>query len=372
MPLAPFDHEPRTRLVFAPGASGRLGELARATGAGRVLLVTDPGLVRAGHAGRAARTLEAAGLDVRLFDAVGENPTTAHVAAGVEVAREHGAELLVGLGGGSSMDCAKGINFILTQGGSMRDYRGVNRATRPMLPFIAIPTTAGTGSESQSFALISDVETHQKMACGDKKAAAIVAILDPELTSTLPRAVAAATGIDAISHAVETLVTRPRTSLSRMYSVEAWRLLEPNYLRALDQPSDLEARSSLLLGASLAGAAIECSMLGAAHSAANPLTAEFGVVHGHAVGLLLPHVVRFNAPVAGDEYRLLGRPPEELAARLEQLYAESGLPRTLAAYGVTDHDLPRLAAQAVCQWTAQFNPRPATEVDFVEIYRCAL
>ncbi len=376
MPFASFDYDPRARLVFGPGSLGRLGELAAELagggGARRVLLVTDSGIRKAGHAERATRLLAESGLDVRAFDRVEENPTTRHVDAGVAVAREHRAELLVGLGGGSSMDCAKGINFLLTQGGEMRDYWGVGKATRPMLPLIAVPTTAGTGSESQSFALISDPVTHQKMACGDPKAAARIAILDPELTLTQPRAVAGATGIDAVSHAVETLVTRKRTAFSRMLSLEAWRLLEPSLERALADPNDLDARSGMLLGASLAGAAIENSMLGATHSAANPLTARFGVVHGHAVGILLPHVVRFNAPQAEAEYRAIASTAEALARRLETLYASTGLPRRLGDYGVADSDLVELSREAAAQWTARFNPRSVTEKDFVEIYRCAL
>lgn len=254
----------------------------------------------------------------------------------------------------------------------MKDYWGVGKAKGPMLPMVAVPTTAGTGSESQSFALISDAATRQKMACGDKRAACRVAVLDPELTVTQPRAVAAATGIDALSHAVETLVTRRRNPVSRMLSLEAWRLLEPSLERVLGAPGDLEARGRMLLGASLAGAAIESSMLGAAHAAANPLTARFGVVHGHAIGLLLPHVVRFNAPAAGDEYRALAVSSEALARRLEDLHAATGLPRRLGDFGVEEGDLQDLARDAARQWTAQFNPRPVAEQDFLEIYRCAL
>ncbi len=371
MQLTAFDHDPRTRVIFGLGSAARLGDLARQNGARRVFLVTDPGIVKAGHAGRALKSLEGAGLEAVLFDGVEENPTTRHVEAGVAAARVEKIDFIVGLGGGSSMDCAKGVNFLLTSGGEMKDYWGVGKARAPMLPLIAVPTTAGTGSESQSFALISDPVTHQKMACGDKRAAARVAILDPELTLTQPQAVAAATGIDAVSHAVESAVTRRRTPLSRMFSVEAWRLLEGNFERVLEAPEDIEARGSMLLGASLAGAAIESSMLGATHAAANPLTARHGVVHGHAIGILLPHVVRFNAEAVGDEYRALAPSAEALARRIEALYAATGLPRRLREYGVEEADLEILAREAAAQWTAQFNPRPAGERDFVEIYRCA-
>lgn len=170
----------------------------------------------------------------------------------------------------------------------------MGKASKSMLPLIAIPTTAGTGSECQSFALISDAVTHAKMACGDPKAMAKVAILDPELTLSQPPRVTACTGIDAVAHAVESAVTRKRNDTSQQYSRVAFGLLSESLPRVLQTPDDLEARGRMLLGAAFAGTAIEHSMLGAAHSAANPLTAHFDVIHGQAVGLMLPHVVRFN------------------------------------------------------------------------------
>src|SRR5690606_30462183 len=176
--------------------------LARELGGRRALLVTDPGLERAGHPRRAEASLREAGLEVAVFDAVEENPTERHVEAGTAAARAHGADLLVAVGGGSAMDCAKGVNFLLTNGGRMADYKGFGRAGKPMLPSVGVPTTAGTGSEAQSYALITDERSHLKMACGDRKAAFRVAILDPEVTVSQPRAVTAITGIDALAHAV--------------------------------------------------------------------------------------------------------------------------------------------------------------------------
>src|SRR5262249_1030034 len=161
-----FDFHPLTRVVFGPGSLARLGELARDLGGRRALLVTDPGLEAAGHPDRALHSLRAAGVETFVFDGVEENPTTRHVRAGLEAARKHKIDLLVAVGGGSSMDCAKGVNFLLTNGGEMADYKGFGKATRPMLPSIGVPTTAGTGSEAQSYALIADEKTHLKMACG--------------------------------------------------------------------------------------------------------------------------------------------------------------------------------------------------------------
>jgi alcohol dehydrogenase len=379
----PFEYAPRTRLVFGNGSLERLGSLAREEGARSVILVTDPGIVKAGHAARAVASLRDAGLAVAIFDGVEENPTSLHVEAGVAVARAEGIDSIVGLGGGSSMDCAKGINFIASCGGEMKDYWGVGKATRPMLPLLAVPTTAGTGSESQSFALITDPLTRQKMACGDPKAACRVALLDPELTLSQPDPVTAATGIDALSHAVESFVTRRRSILSQAFSRQAWILLSGSFEEVLDDPGDLEARGRMLLGASFAGMAIENSMLGAAHSAANPVTARYGAVHGNAVGVLLSHVVRFNAAVMGEDYRELsvlagererpGDPPGEALARLlGRLLARSGLVTRLSEFGIEAASIPLLAEEAAKQWTAQFNPRKVEVEDFQEIYQCAL
>ncbi|MFP6764441.1 MAG: iron-containing alcohol dehydrogenase, partial [Planctomycetaceae bacterium] len=182
--LTAFDFDPRTRVVFGAGVLSQLGDFAREFG-NRALLVTDSGLKNAGHGDRALTILQAAGLKTVVFDSVQPNPTTDDVQSGLNIARGTHIDVIIGLGGGSSMDCAKGINFLLTNGGQMADFMGIGKATRPMLPLIAVPTTAGTGSEAQSFALIANAETHMKMACGDKKAACRIALLDPQLTVTM-------------------------------------------------------------------------------------------------------------------------------------------------------------------------------------------
>src|SRR3954469_15562483 len=288
--LPGFDFRPRTRVVFGADTLERVGELARDLGAKRALLVTDGGIVKAGHAGRAVGVIAAAGLQVEVYDTTHENPTTGDVKHCVEIARRAQSDLLIGLGGGSSMDTAKGCNFLLTNGGEMKDYWGVGKATKPMLPFIAIPTTSGTGSECQSAALIADEETHQKMACLDPKAAAAIAILDPLLTLSQPQRVTACAGIDAIAHVVETAVTTRRNACSAIFSREAFRLCMASFARVLEAPRDAEARARMQLGAAFGGCAIENSMLGAAHSAANPLTAHHGIPHGQAVGMTLPAI----------------------------------------------------------------------------------
>ena len=379
-PLRPFDYHSPTRVVYGPGTISRLGELARELGATRVLLVTDPGLEAAGHPQRAIGSLREAGLQVFVFDGVEQNPTSQHVETGVQFARPLHVDLLVSVGGGSAMDCAKGINFLLTNGGHMADYKGFGKAKKPMLPSIGVPTTAGTGSEAQSFALIADEKSHMKMACGDRKAAFHIAVLDPEVTVSQPPRVTALTGIDAVSHAVESYVTSKRNPLAQMFAREAWKLLEANFEKVLRHPSDLEARGAMQVGAFLAGTAIENSMLGACHACANPLTAHYGLTHGLAIAVMLPHVVRFNGPVVhalyaelADEAELsYGDPTEALAQRLAELIHAAKLPTALGACGVAPTILPVLAEEANQQWTARFNPRHVVEPDLLALYEAAL
>jgi alcohol dehydrogenase len=418
-----FDFQPRTRVVFGEGAMSRLGEVARELNFRRTLLVTDAGLVAAGHVALATQLLERAEIEVVTFSDFDVNPDTAAVERGRVFAAAQRPDSIVALGGGSALDCAKGINFLLTNGGKMADYRGYGKAAWPMLPMIGIPTTTGTGSEAQSYTVISDAMTRAKMACGDPKAAFRAAVLDPWLAVTQPENVRAASGMDAIAHVVETYVSLRRNPLSEVYSRDAWRLLAGNFLSFFERPADLEAAGAMLLGAHLAGAAIENSMLGAAHACANPLTAKYDTSHGEALAILLPHVVRWNGPVAGQRYAellalagLAGSPlrssasvqapaasadvpefdgarasrqaemdadasalpgedipqaAELLAQRLEEWAAAAGLPRSLRDAGVGIADLPMLAGLAAEQWTGTFNPRPFDAAAARTIYEWA-
>jgi alcohol dehydrogenase len=380
-----FDFQQRTRFVYGSGSIQRLGELAKQLGASRVLVVSDQGVVAAGHFSKAVTALTEAGLEVSSFHDFRENPNTDHVDRGVVAARQFKPDLLVGLGGGSSMDCAKGINFLYCCGGRMQDYWGIGKATKELLPVIAVPTTAGTGSEAQSFALISDAQTHVKMACGDWKAACRIALLDPQLTLTQPERVTALTGIDAISHALETFVTKRRNPMSICFSREAWRRLARGFENVLQNPSDLEARGEMQLGATFAGMAIEASMLGAAHACANPLTAQFGITHGQAVGLMMPHVIRFNGTqcdalygelirdIRGDLGSLTqGEATERLASLVTQWTAQAGLQTSLRGLKIEPKDIPNLAVDATKQWTGSFNPLPVSLQDFERLYENAL
>jgi len=362
----PFVFDIRTGLIFGEGRVAELGAVARDLGFGRPLLVADQGVLAAGYVGQALDLLAEAGIQATPFHDFAPNPDTDMIEAGRAFAAAHSIDSLIGLGGGSSLDCAKGINFVLTNGGNIRDYWGYGKATHPLLPMIAIPTTAGTGSEAQSYALISDATTHVKMACGDPKLAFRAAILDPLLTRSQPFEVTAATGFDAISHAVETYATTRRTAASMAFSLEAWRLLSAHYERVLRDPDDLEARGTMLLGAHLAGIAIENAMLGATHACANPLTAHYGITHGVAIAALLPHVVRWNGKEA-----YLGLTDVDLALWLEQMAAAAHLPAGLRDFNIPPDVLPELAADAATQWTGRFNPRPFDAAGALQIYQAA-
>ena len=386
LPQAAFDWQPRTRVVFGVGCAQQCGQLAASYGWRRVLLVTDPGLMAAGLATAVADSLRAAGLTVAFFSEVQENPTTTTVAAALAAARQITPDAFVAVGGGSSLDCAKGCNFLYTNGGVMADYWGHGKAKVPLLPMMAVPTTAGTGSEVQSYALISQEGSHRKMACGEASATPVIAVLDPLLTLSLPPRITATAGIDAVTHAVEVAVTRTRNPISAMLAQRSLALTLSALPRVMAQPDDLNARGEMLLGACWAGLAIENSMLGAAHAAANPLTANCELTHGHAVALMLPAVVAYNAcePDIAAAYAQLaaavgltapGTPAADavalLISRLRELLVICGLSSNLRQAGVPAVLLPTLAEQANQQWTARHNPREVTDASFLALYQAA-
>jgi alcohol dehydrogenase len=363
--MAPFEFNPRTRVLCGPGRLAELGGLAASLGATRVLLVTDSGLLAAGHPQRAEALLRAASLSVERFSDFSPNPTSADAEKARAFAAPFQPDLLVAIGGGSALDLAKAAAVLLANGGDMRDYQGYARLARPALPTLAIPASTGTGSEAQSYCVISDPQTRRKMACGDPSAAPRLALLDPEVALSQPFATRAASGFDALIHAVETTVTTRATPLSALLSAAAWRLLSAHYLRCLAEPGDIETVGAMQWGAHLAGWAIENSMLGATHACANPLTQRYGLTHGHALSILAPHVVEFNRD---PRYAALD---PELAVRLREFARAARLPATLRDAGVPESDLPPLAELAATYWTGRFNPRHFDASAALEIYRCA-
>ncbi|MFC7339448.1 iron-containing alcohol dehydrogenase [Haloferula chungangensis] len=369
--MTSFDARPSPRILFGPGRLAELPDAAKSLGATNILLVTDSGIVAAGHIRHATGLLRDAGLKVTTYQDTHINPGETDIEACRAFAEPLAPDLIIGFGGGSSMDTAKGCNFLLNNGGRMSDYHGYGHAEKPLLPFIAIPTTAGTGSECQSYAVVSREDSHEKMACGDPKALAKIAILDPELTLSQPQKVATLTALDALSHALESAVCTKRNPISSAYSRESFRLIASSISSILKPDAPIGQRSKMLLGAAMAGSAIENSMLGAAHATANPLTAFFDVPHGHAVALTLPHVIRFNsvdpesAAIYDDFSSYLGEP---LIDWLENIIASAHLPRL----DIDITRIPELTAAALPQWTGKFNPRPINGPEVTAIYTAAL
>ena len=359
----------RTELISGQGCLDEITDITE----GRVFLVTDPGIVAAGHVTRIEKLFANCGIACHRFDNVQQNPTERDVDLCLAEYRkafgDDDPDWIVAIGGGSSIDVAKGCSTLAASGGRMRDHVGRKSSEHPQPPVIAIPTTAGTGSEVQSFALISNSDTGQKMACGGD--APVFAILDPDLTHSQPRFVAACAGLDTLAHAVETAVTTARSESSVLYAREAFRLVERNFETTLTDTDNVSARSAMLRAAAAAGIAIENSMLGAAHSMANPLTTHFDIVHGQAVGQMLPFVVRFNAD---NKHAALGYAELaydagvaqrsestqdavlKLVSRLRELVKIAGFSRI--PEDIPSSAVNMLATQAAEQWTAQFNPRP--------------
>lgn len=369
--MHPTDARPSPRILFGPGRLAELPECLATLGATNVLIVTDPGIVAAGHIDRATAFLTAAGIRATVFEGSHMNPTETDIEVCRDFAKTIKPDALIGFGGGSSMDTAKGCNFLLHNPGRMSDYMGYGLAKNVMLPLIAIPTTAGTGSECQSYAIVSRDDTHEKMACGDPKALARYAILDPELTASQPQGIATLTSLDALSHALESAVCTKRNAISSAFSTEAFHLIASAIRDVLTGTADHETRGRMLHGAALAGCAIENSMLGAAHATANPLTAHFNIPHGLAVTMMLPHVIRLNHsdPEIAAIYQSLARNLDSpLIDWLEKTihlahFSKPEIPLTA---------IPELAKAASQQWTGRFNPVPLDLPTITALYQAAL
>lgn len=357
--MTPFDFRPRTRILFGAGEFARLGEMAREHNATRCLVLAGQSMVDAGYAQEAVRSLKARRMDVFAFHDFSPHPTVAMVEAAREFAGPNAINLIVGLGDGDELNFAKAVNVVLTNGGSIRDYQGYGNVPKPLLPMIAVPTTAGSGSEAQGSMAIADPEGRCKIMCGDPKIFFRTAILDPALTLAHSPPEAAAHVFDAISNAIETLFSTRRTPISECFSREAWRLLEASFERMLRAPDDLEARSAVLLGAHFAGLAVEYAALGPAHACAQPLVENHKMPHGAAVALMLAPALEWMDEGA------------DLVPRLRDLVAAAELPMSLRDASVPEQVLPRLADEAAAQWTGRFSSRPFNAEAALEIYRAA-
>ena len=375
-------------LIHEPGSVARLAELCQQQGADRILLVTDAGISKAGLLERALPGLEAAGVETAIFDRVEADPSDSTILAAVAAARQHNAGAVIGFGGGSSMDVAKLVAILAhphcTQ--ALEDLYGVGNAIGPRLPLMQIPTTAGTGSEVTPIAIVTTGKT-TKAGVVSPVLQPDIALLDAELTLGLPPQVTAATGIDAMVHAIEAYTSVHRKNpYSDMLAREALRLLAGNILPAVRLGTDIEARSQMLLGALMAGQAFANAPVAAVHALAYPLGGHFHIPHGLSNSLVLPHVMRFNAPSARVLYAELAplimgddftpgsdaEVSERLIRWLERLIERVGLPRQLRDCDVPEDFLGQLAADAMQQQRLLVNnPRQVTEQAALAIYQAA-
>jgi alcohol dehydrogenase class IV len=381
--MLPFTFNTAPSLIFGSGSIARLGEIAAQRLGPRVLLVTDAGLVKAGLIAPALHTLEEAGIAVDVFDAVVADPPEDVVLAAVAKARNFDARAVIGFGGGSSIDVAKLVALLAAGHESLAEIYGVGIAKGPRLPLLAIPTTAGTGSEVTPISIVT-TGAHEKKGVVSPLIIPDIALLDPELTVNLPPHVTAATGIDAMVHAIEAYTsTSPNNNpVSQALAKEALALLGRNIERAVHQGHDIAARSAMLLGSMLAGQAFANSPVAAVHALAYPIGGHFGVPHGLSNALVLPHVLRFNARACEAAYaELLPYAFPELDGRatasafveaLASLCSKVGLQPRLRDVGIPQDAVPMMAEDAMKQTRLLVNnPRPLTLEDVRAIYEAA-
>lgn len=383
----PFSFATVPQLISEPGSSAQLGKhiAARFPGARRALIVTDPGFLRTGLVEAPRASLEQHGMFVAIFSDVVADPPEAVVLKAVEFARAHETDVVIGLGGGSSMDVAKLIAVLAGSDQPIAEAYGIGNVKGERLPLVQVPTTAGTGSEVTNIAIVTTGET-SKMGIVAPQLYADIAVLDAGLTLGLPPHVTAATGIDAMVHAIEAFTSRHKKNpMSDMLAKQALSLLSKNLVAACKEGSKLQARQAMLLGACFAGQAFSNAPVAAVHALAYPIGGIFHVPHGLSNSLVLPHVLRFNLPSVATHYAELAAivapgatgsdeaRAEALIVAMQQVAAMTGIETTLAQAGISESDLDRLAADAMLQTRLLGNnPREVTLADARAIYAAAL
>ncbi|MDO7898157.1 L-threonine dehydrogenase [Pseudomonas citrulli] len=350
----------------------------------KALIVTDAGLAKAGVAGKVAELLAVQDVDAVIFDGAKPNPSIANVELGLGLLKESECDFVVSLGGGSPHDCAKGIALCATNGGQIRDYEGVDRSSKPQLPLIAINTTAGTASEMTRFCIITDETRHVKMAIVDRNVTPLMSVNDPALMVAMPKGLTAATGMDALTHAIEAYVSTAATPITDACALKAITLISNNLRLAVRDGNDVKARENMAYAQFLAGMAFNNASLGFVHAMAHQLGGFYDLPHGVCNAVLLPHVQSFNAAVCaarlsdvaqamGVETR--GASPEEGAqsaiAAIRSLARDVDIPAGLRELGVRLNDVPVLAANALKDACGLTNPRAADQRQIEEIFRSA-
>ncbi len=371
-----------TRVVFGPGALASAGKEAASLAHKRVLLITDAGLAAAGLADAVVDVMRGSGLDCPVFSEISSNPRDHECQAAADAAREAHAEAIIGLGGGSALDVAKAAATLVTNGGRVKDWEDPARPEKDPLPLLAVPTTAGTGSEVTWVAVITDEEQHYKMTLLDTRIAPKVAVLDPELTISLPPRITASTGMDALVHAIEAYTCKVANPLSDALALRSVSLVAGSLRSAVENGADRQARSDMLLGSLLAGIAFMNADVGAVHCLGESLGGVFDTPHGLACAVFLPAVLEFNAvadparharvaaALGADVSQMTDREPGAAgAASARALMRDIGIPtlRELQELSADDMErVARLSAEHVC---SPDNARPIGFDDYLELLR---
>lgn len=374
-----------TEILYGTGSIRQLANLVTKEQAKKVLVITDPGVCQAGLVQEVETQLHAAGVGYDVFADVEPNPSVATVEKAFQQYRTCCADMLIAMGGGSAIDVGKAVSVLAANGGTITQYEGIDTFTHPIVPLIAIPTTAGTGSEVTLFTVITDTKRDYKLTVGGRKLAPAYAIVDPALTLTMPRSVTASTGLDALVHAIESYTSLAAYPLSEALALEAIRVISANLRQAVFNGANLAARENMLYGSLVAGLAFNNTRLGNVHAMSHPVSAMFKVAHGVANSILLPHVMEFNVYAVPEKFRAIanamgyctdGLPLMEAAQlaimAVKELAADIGIPSSLRDTGVHEDAIPQMTQDAMKSGNIAVNPRKTTEADIRMLFEKAM
>ncbi|RVU31161.1 alcohol dehydrogenase-like regulatory protein ErcA [Neptunomonas marina] len=372
-------------IIFGAGARNSVANYAKNFGARKVLVVSDPGVAEAGWLQEVCDLLEAADIDYVCFTDVSPNPRTSEVMQGAQFYQEHHCNVIVAIGGGSPMDCAKGIGIVSANGRHILDYEGIDTIHLPIPPLIFIPTTAGTSADVSQFAIISDPVDQVKISIVSKAVVPDVALIDPETTVTMDPFLSACTGVDAMVHAIEAFVSTGAGPLTDMHALDAIRLINENLTALVNDPSDIRLREQVMLGSMKAGLAFSNAILGAVHAMSHSLGGYLDLPHGLCNAMLLEHVIGFNYKEAEDRFKVIAESlaidtrgmstvqvKKALIGRVTTLKQEVGLTQRLAESGVSLTDIPTLSEKALHDPCILTNPRKSNQRDVEAVYEEAL
>jgi alcohol dehydrogenase class IV len=371
--------------VFGPDASSLIGRYLTNFGAGKVLIVTDPGIIAAGWTEKISDLIDREGIGSATFSSISANPRSAEVMAGAEFYHENQCDIIVAIGGGSPMDCAKGIGIVTTNHQNILSFEGIDNVSIPGPPLICIPTTAGTSADVSQFSIITDEEERVKIAIVSKTTVPDVALIDARTTMTMDPYLTACTGMDALVHAIEAYVSTANSPIFDLHALEAIRLVSANLLPVLIDPDNIELRNNVMLGSLQAGLAFSNASLGAVHAMAHSLGGFLDLPHGECNAILLEHVIAYNFPAAKDRFATIGealgldvrslQPPEikdMIVSEINRLKRSVGIRKTLGERGMGLADIPTLAMKAMKDPCMVTNPRVPTQRDIEVIYEEAL